>query len=118
MHEKSLAEIQKLMSYFGRENPAFIAAHAIILASSGNTKAAEEVIDEIKELSKEKYISFFWLATIYVVLGRYDNALEFFGKAFKTREVLMIFLYVDPIFDRIKPDPRFQELLRKMNFIK
>jgi len=116
-HAEAIAEIQKLIGHFGRSNPTFLSILAIILASSGNTKAAEEVIDEITELSKKKYISFFWLATIYVVVGQYDIAFELFEKAYQTHEVLMIFLNVDPIFDRIKPDQRFQALLRKMNFI-
>ncbi|HDS06356.1 MAG TPA: tetratricopeptide repeat protein [Bacteroides sp.] len=117
MHTEALAEIQKLIGYFGRKNPAFLSALAIILASSGNTEAAEEVIDEIMELSREKYISFFWLATIFVVVGQYDKAFELFEEAYQSHEVLMIFLNVDPIFDRIKPDQRFQALIKKMNFI-
>lgn len=115
--KEALESIHKLIDDFGRKNPAFLSALAIILASSGDREGAEQVLDEIKDLSKENYVSFFWLAIIYVVLGRYDEAFEYFEQAYRTREVLMIFLNVDPIFDRIKPDPRFQSLLRKMNFI-
>lgn len=117
MHREAKDEIQRVIGFFGRKNPQFLAALAIILAYSGDTKGAEKVIDEILELSKEKHTSFFWLGTVYVILDRYDEVFEMFEKAYRAKEVLMIFLFVDPIFDRIKKDSRFQSLLKKMNFI-
>jgi serine/threonine-protein kinase len=115
-HEKALEEINKVISVFGRNNTQFLAALAIILAYMNDTEGAEQVIGEMVELSKDKYTSFFWLGAIYVVLGKKDKAFQMFEKAYNAREVLMIFLNVDPIFDGIKPDPRFQALLKKMNF--
>lgn len=117
MHREAKDEIKRVIRFFGRKNPQFLAVLAIILACSGDARGAEKVVDEIQELSKEKYTSFFWLGTAYVTLGRYDEAFEMFEKAYLGKEVLMIFLFVDPIFDRVKTDSRFQSLLKKMNFI-
>lgn len=115
--QKALEEIKRVISVFGRDNTQFLAALAIILASMNDNEGAESVVGEMLELSKEKYTSFFWLGMIYVVLDRYEKAFEMFEKAYNDREVLMIFLNVDPVFDGIKPDPRFRSLLKKMNFI-
>ena len=117
-HGKALEEIRRVISVFGRNNTQFLAAYAIILAYMNDTEGAQEIVTEILELSKEKYTSFFWLGTIYLVLGMKEEAFKMFEKAYNAREVLMIFLNVDPVFDSLKPDPSFQSLLKKMNFIK
>lgn len=117
-HQKAMEEIMRVIGVFGRNSSQFLAAYAIILAYMNDTEGAEEVVSEMLELSKEKYTSFFWLGAIYLVLGKEDDAYKMFEKAYKAREVLMIFLNVDPISDSLKPDPRFRSLLRRMNFIK
>lgn len=116
-HKEAITEIRRVIKVFGRNYPQFLAALAIILAYNSDIKGAEAVVNEILNLSKEKYMSFFWLGTIYVVLGRNDEAFEMFEKAYNDREVLMIFLNVDPVFDRVKHEPGFHALLRKMNFM-
>jgi tetratricopeptide (TPR) repeat protein len=117
MYNEALSEIHRVFRAFGRQNTQFLAAEAIIKACSGDHEGAESVVDEIMALSKEKYASSFWLATIYVTLGRADKAFEYFKIAWQSREVLMIFLNVDPVFDPVRHDPRFTALLEKMNFI-
>lgn len=45
-------------------------------------------------------------------------ALEWLEKAYEDREPRMAYLKVDPIFDPLRSDPRFRDLLRRMNFPK
>jgi len=53
-------------------------------------------------------------AVAYANLGKKEQALHWLEKAYEDRFMLMIFLKVDPTFDALHPDPRFQELLRRI----
>ncbi len=53
---------------------------------------------------------------IYIGLGENDLALEWLEKAYEERDVALIFLKVDPAYDSLRSDPRFQDLMRRMNF--
>ncbi|MFB3141183.1 MAG: hypothetical protein ACE1Z2_00085, partial [Acidobacteriota bacterium] len=54
-------------------------------------------------------------ARIYVQLGEKDQALEWLEKAFAERETGLTFLKTDPDWDPLRDDPRFSDLLRRMN---
>jgi len=58
----------------------------------------------------------FSIAIAYTRAGDADNALLWLLKAVKARCYGITFLAVDPTFDSLRSDPRFQELLRRMNF--
>jgi tetratricopeptide (TPR) repeat protein len=51
-----------------------------------------------------------------VLLGQKDEAFILLEKAYKQREIDLLWLKADPIFDPLRSDPRFQDLLRRMNF--
>lgn len=53
---------------------------------------------------------------MYVSLGKRDEALESLEKANEERSYLFLFVKVDPYLDPLRSDPRFQDLLRRMNF--
>ena len=89
-------------------------------AVSGNKDKALRVLDELKELSKRRYVSPYTIATIYVGLGEKGQALEWLQKAYEDRSVWLIHLHlkVDPRLDSLRPDPRLKALLKKMGLEK
>ena len=58
----------------------------------------------------------FDLVRVYTGLGDKDRALEFLQTAYEERYPSMEVIKVDPQFDRLRSDPRFQGLIRRMNF--
>jgi hypothetical protein len=57
------------------------------------------------------------IAAIYAGLGNKDKAFEFLAKAYDERSAdLSYFLKADLRMDTLRSDPRFQDLLRRMNF--
>src|SRR5207247_11130986 len=72
------------------------------------------VIDELKELSKRRYVSEYRVAAIYAGLGEMEQAFEWLEQAFEDRDSWLIWLNADPVFDVIRSDPRFTKLLRRI----
>jgi eukaryotic-like serine/threonine-protein kinase len=56
------------------------------------------------------------IALIYIYLGENEVGWKWFGKAYDERSRYLVFLKVEPIYDNIRSDPRFQALLRKVGF--
>ncbi len=91
-------------------------AHA--LAQSGKRSAAEEVLAQLLEASKTKYVSAYDIAVIYMGLGETGRALEWLNKAYEEHSGFLVYVYLDPRFRPLRSDPRFQDLLRRMGFSK
>ena len=56
------------------------------------------------------------IAGIYIGLGDNDNAINWLEKAFEEQSSLLLLLNIDPIYDPLRSDPRFQDLVDRMNF--
>jgi serine/threonine protein kinase/Tfp pilus assembly protein PilF len=114
MYKEALSEFEKAISASGN-SPLMRAEYANTLALAGNTDKARNELDGLIELSKQRYISAYHIATIYVGLKDKDRAFEWLEQAFQDRADWMAFLKVDPRFDRLHSDPRFADLMRRMN---
>jgi len=85
-------------------------------ALQGKRREAEKIIAELKDQSKQKYVSSYQVAVIYAGLGERDRALEWLEKAYEERSTLLAYFEMDPRLDPLRGEPRFQALLRRMNF--
>lgn len=68
----------------------------------------------LKQQSKEHYVSPFTFAVVYARMGQADRALENLEKALDERYPSMVFIQIEPVFDDLRPNPRFQSLLQRM----
>jgi hypothetical protein len=84
------------------------------LAASGQTKEALEVLDRLEELSKERFVGSFHKAMIHVGLESYDRAFECLESAFVEKESWLSISHTLPLLDRVRSDPRFASLMRRM----
>jgi len=82
---------------------------------AGYSGALSSVAELMIERSKTTFVTPWWIATVYTRAGRNDEALEWLEKAFEAHDANMPSISVDPIFDNLRDEPRFNELLRKMN---
>jgi serine/threonine protein kinase len=89
-----------------------------VYAISGNKKRGQKVVDELIELSKRKYVSPTEIASIYIWLDEKDKAFEWLQKGFDEKDNWLVWLNVHPIYDRLRSDPRFTLLLKKMELEK
>jgi serine/threonine protein kinase/Flp pilus assembly protein TadD len=83
-------------------------------AVSGKRNEARGILDELNATRNARYLSPYDLAIVYMGLGERDHALAELNKAYEERAGWIIFLKVDPLFDSLRDDPRFEALVRKM----
>jgi len=100
---------------FGKVAPLSSLAYAYAVA--GRKAEAQKILDQLNELSKRQYIQPRVIARIYVGLGDKDRAFASLEESLKDRSIETGFatLNVDPTFDPLRSDPRFNDLLRRMN---
>jgi tetratricopeptide (TPR) repeat protein len=94
-----------------------IAGLAHAYAAMGRRAEAEKILSDLLRQSKSAYISPYMIATIYAGLGNKDKAFDFLENAYQERSPdIPYFLKADLRLDGLRSGPRFQDLLRRMNF--
>ncbi len=83
-------------------------------AAAGERAKAEATIAELSQMSSRRFVSPFCTAIVYIGLGDKQRALEGLEKAYEVRSQWLLFLKVDRIFNPLRSDPRFIELLKKV----
>ena len=116
MYEEAIAAHQKAATHSGN-HPSRVAELGHTYAVAGRRSEALKILGELLELSKQKYVQPERIAVIYIGLGEKDQAFEWLEKAFEEGGLGRLpFLKVAPEYDPLRDDPRFQDLLRRMNF--
>ena len=108
-------------------SPLLLTSLASAYARAGRRADANRVLRRLQEIwerqgrapawhtARSPYVCPYEVAGVYAQLGETDRAFDWLDKAYRNRSCLY-WLRVDPRFDSIRSDPRFQELLAKMNF--
>lgn len=84
------------------------------LARAGKRDEAEALLHELEAASRSDYISPVALSTIHFGLGRLDDALDWAERAYEERRGWLAYLKVNPMFDPVRGDPRYEALVQKM----
>jgi len=94
----------------------YVAESGRILAESGRRTEADSSLKRLRELSQRTYVSPVHFATLHAALGERQLAFDWLEKAYRERATALAYLAVDYEFDSLRPDPRFQDLLRRVGF--
>jgi len=113
MYAEALADSQRWAEAF-KDDPQPLSSVARFQARMGNRAEALKMLDRLQELSKHRYVSSYWTATVYIGLGDKENALAALEKAYEDRYFLMIWINGDPLFDSLRSEPRFIDLERRI----
>jgi serine/threonine protein kinase/TolB-like protein/Tfp pilus assembly protein PilF len=113
MYDEAIASFQKgnQLAPYTTDMSALL-GHAY--AMTGKRDEALKILGEMNELSNRQYVSPYGIALIYVGLGEKDQTFKWLEKAYDDRIWLMGMLKVEPTFDPIRSDPRFEDLLRRV----
>ncbi len=113
MYREAITEFRMAVDYDPRNTqPLVNLGHAYAL--SGKEAEARKVLAELHKRSKKGYVLASDLALVYVALGEKQQALAALEKAYEAHEFRVMFLNVDPRFDSLRAEPRFQQLVRRI----
>jgi Adenylate and Guanylate cyclase catalytic domain len=85
-------------------------------ARSGQKDNAIKTLEELNQLASERFVSPFCQALVYLGLREDDKTLDWLEKAYNEGSIWLGWLKMDPMFDPLRSNPRFQALYKKMNF--
>ena len=83
-------------------------------AQSGNAKSARAILDKLLAQSQTQYVPALSIALVYTALGDRERAVEWLNRSYQDRSTHMIYAKVDPLFDPLRTETRFQSVLQQM----
>jgi tetratricopeptide (TPR) repeat protein len=115
MYKEGIAEFEKGLA-ISPNNPGPLSRLGYAYAVSGKRAEAQKVIDQLNQVSKQRYVSPGLIAFVYAGLRDKDRAFKSLQKAYDDRSVgSATVVNASPVWDSLRSDPRFADLLRRMN---
>jgi tetratricopeptide (TPR) repeat protein len=111
----AVEELEKALE-LSHASPLTLSALAHAEALSGNHPAANKRLTQLEELSKLQYVSPYYVAIVYLGLGKNETAMNWLEKAYADRSNGLVFLKVEPELDPLRTNPRFIALQNRLNF--
>jgi TolB-like protein/Tfp pilus assembly protein PilF len=96
------------------ESPLNAAVLASAEALVGRKKDATEYLAKLMEISKHRFVCPYELAITEYHLGNMDRVFPLLEHAYQHRSICMVWLRTDPRFDRLRDDPRYQDLMKRV----
>ena len=115
MYPEAIASVEKAMSLAGR-TPLLIATLGRAYAVSGRKDEAEILLQELQDKGKSEYVLPIYFAALYGDLEHIDEAFRWLEKVYQERHFGMFLLRVPSSWGALRSDPRFDKLLKQMNF--
>jgi adenylate cyclase len=97
-------------------NAEAIATWGYAAAKSGRRDDAHSAIKELEKRATKRFVPAYTFAMVYFGLGDRTKALDLLERALEQREPLMVFIKVDPKWDGLRSEPRFDKLVKQMKF--
>jgi serine/threonine protein kinase/Tfp pilus assembly protein PilF len=112
MTREALGEWQKALTLTG--NPELAASLETDFAVTGYQGLLRDWMEGLKQVAKERYVSPYGIAQSHARLGETGPALEWLTKAVDDRDSRLVALKVDPCFDAMRTDPKFQAIINRV----
>ena len=112
---EAIAEYQKYLESAGRISDT-VSELAVAYAMAGKTTEARRLLAELEHHAKEMNVPPTDIAAVYAALGDRDAAIASLERGFEKKCTGMTLLLMDPEFQSLRADPRFQDILRRVGF--
>ena len=80
---------------------------------AGKRAEAETILNQLQALSQRRYVSGIYFAVVCAGLKDNDRAIQYLNKAFESRHPGLVLIRIEPMFDGLRNDDRFKQLIRK-----
>jgi TolB-like protein/Tfp pilus assembly protein PilF len=114
-YKLAIAEFQEAVRLSGG-TPLQLALLARAYGCAGQMENGHRVLTDLRVLGKQSYVMPYWLALAYAGLNEKDEAFRWLNEGCTNHAAWMTYLGVDPRWDSLRSDSRFQDLMRRMNF--
>ena len=112
-YDEAIASFQTAIQVGGGHTlPLSALGYTYALASKPDEALA--MIDQLKEIARDTYVSPFNMATIYAGLGDKDQTFEWLEKAYADRSRSLVWLNVATEYDGLRQDPRFESISQRI----
>jgi len=115
MYGAAIVEMETALQLTGR-TPMSVAFLAGAYAAAERWQEAEQLLSELDQLSTVRYVSPYSISLIFAALKQTDKAFAQLEAGYRERAAWMVWMKRDPRLETLRSDPRFQDLLRRMNF--
>ncbi len=111
--DAAIAEYQKARVL--NDDPSVLGLLGRVYGLSGNKTEAEKILNQLKELSTQRYVAAYSFGLVYLGLGDKQEALCWLEKSYQDRAGSDIgYIRVDPLLDPLRGEPRFEALAEKV----
>ena len=108
--DAAIAEYQKCRAL--NDDPLVLGLLGHAYASSGQKAEALKIVEQLKSLSTQRYVSSYSFALVYLGLGDKEEAVRWLQKSYEDRAGSDIcWIKVEPMHDSLRGDPRFEKLV-------
>ena len=114
-YEKAIPACRQAVTISGRA-PSRLVGLAQAYALAGQENEAQKINRELRELSKNRYVPSYLFAKIEIALGNKKEALSRLEEALANGDSFLPWMKVEWSFDRLRGDPQFEDLLRRVGF--
>ena len=115
MYSEAIAEFKKSIPLTpAAESTLSKAGLGHVYALIGKKSEARLLLDDLKQLSAKEYVAATSVALIYAGLDEKDEAFAWLDKALEQRAFQLQWIKLDPRWDNLRSDSRFQDLLRRI----
>jgi len=115
-NDEATAEFQKALETAG-EDVELLSARGHFFAVSGRDEEAREVLKRLEGLSGCRYVPSYLIARIYLGFGDLDRTFEYLNRACDERYGYLAYLKVEPMFEPLRSDPRFDALVKRIGLV-
>ena len=122
MYDEAIAELRKLIKApaSGPIPDEAIASDTEAAASlgfaygmAGKQTEARAILNQLEALSKHRYVTGLYFANVYAGLKENDKAIEYLNQAFEARHPGLVLIRIEPMFDGLRNDERFKQLIKR-----
>jgi len=82
-------------------------------AMAGKKAEAEEILNKLQALAQRRYVSGLYFAIVYAGLKDNDHAIEYLNRAYEDRHPGLVLIRIEPMFDALRSDERFKQLVKR-----
>ncbi|HWN11028.1 MAG TPA: protein kinase [Pyrinomonadaceae bacterium] len=121
-HAEAIAELRDLIGSPGEgplkdgtveANPELAASLGFVYARAGSRQEAQSILTRLTALSEQRYVSGLYFAILYTGLNDNARAIDYLNKAFASKHPGLVLIRVEPLFDGLRSDSRFKQLVSR-----